>query len=257
MKNTRFRGPLFTAVLFVFCMNTPSGMARPYRAKFVYVVMNCGSTAPGTIRVVPEDADVFPFDVKPQETTNSWRGKAPIPFNADGLVASLRIDRGRTGCAKATHEPGKEPDDGDWVAEYRFTCDFAPAWRSLTIDNDANLPVSTVRSMSGFMPGDVPCKEESLKRMAPRALDDVAWKQEAIYVHFGDPGKLPYEYFAMLIANGKLGRIPITGEVPVKRQAVLQQLDVRGGRGTGNAGTIRDKFNLDKNIKVVKLKKVE
>jgi hypothetical protein len=258
MKNTRFLGPMLAAVMFVFCVNAPSTMAKTYRTQFVYVVMNCGSIAPGIISVISDDEDVPPFDVKPHEATNLWRGKSPIAFDAEGHVASLRVARGRTGCAKAIHEPAQKPDEeGDWVAQYRFTCDFAPAWKSLRIENDADLPISTVRSMSEFMPGDVPCKEESTMRKMPWDIEAVAWKQEDIYIQFDKPGKLFYEYYNMLIKNGKFAGEPIKDEMAVTRKAVLDQLKLRAGRGTGNAATIRDVLNLDKRIKVVRLKKVE
>ncbi len=245
-------GIVAAALVVVVLFATQSVMAQTYTARFVYIVLEgCDDDARETIRVVPDNDEARSFLATREGASNVWKAKAAVSFNAKNRIASLRVDGRRTACANSIPVPGPE-GEGDWVAQYRFTCQF-PAWRALTIDNDATAPISTVR----FLPGKVPCKEKWLQRNAPSDVKSVAWRQEAIYVYFGDPGKLPYEYYDMVIRNGVFAGKAIQSELVIKREVVLKQQALRAGRGAGNAATIRDDFDLDPNVKTVTLKRVE
>lgn len=260
MRNTSDGGLVVVAAMIAFCMSAaPSINAQPYKASVVHVVLTgCGDEVPELIRVVPDNDETRSFLAKRDGVSNVWKAEPGTTFNANGRIASLRAGQGRTACAKSIHVPAPKDGAGDWIAQYTFACDFAPAWKLLTIDNDAGAMISTVRDMPG-LPGALPCKEKWLQRQAPRQIDAVAWRQEAIYVQFGEPGKLSYEYYDMVIRkNGVFAGKPVKDELVVKRAVVLKQQVIRGGRGAAsNAATIRDDFNLDASVKTVTLKRVE
>ena len=240
---------VFAFIAFCLCISSLAAQDT-YTASIARIVLDgCGSKAPAMIWVVADNDELQTFEAERVRKTNIWRAEPGLTFDARGRVASLRFNGGRTGCAKSIQVPARE-GEYTWAAQFRFTCDPLETWRALTIDNGVALPVNAIR----YLPGDVPCKEKTLPKMTTRDLEAVAWKEETIYVQFGNPGTLDYEYYDMLIRNGKFGGTPIAGEVPVKRAALLQQLTIRGGRGTGNADTFRNEFNLSKDIKVVKLK---
>jgi hypothetical protein len=233
------------ATCVVWMYATPLIAEKGYTAEYIQVFMqHCDSSVPGTVRVVLYDEGNV-RDLTRMTDLDGWQIKTES-FDLTDRVVSLRDERRRTGCAKATPKATRE-GAYPYLARYVFECDqFMDTWLTLAISNDANLPVNTFR----YFPGDVPCEEPSRGE-----LEFVAWEKETVYVQFGNPGKRPYQYYDLMIQDGAIQRKSIQqGESVVTRGEVLQQLTVRGGRGTGNAASIRAELNLDKSIKTVKVK---
>lgn len=250
MKSQRFPS-LGLIVAVAGLLGTPVA-AQSYTASIVQIVLDqCGT--PPTIVVVPnEDEEELPseFEAERVGTSFIWQKEPGLPFNAEGRLASVRFEGGRTGCDKSFRVPLKD-SSYPWLAQFRFKCDPAvELWRSFTIDNNAAVPTSTVRALA-------PCKGKSLQSKAPSQLTSVAWEKEKIYVHFGSPGNLPSDRYDMEIKNGKFAGIPIHDKLIVKRKDLIDDLQLRGGRGGANAGTIQNELNLHRKIVTVTLRTVE
>jgi hypothetical protein len=248
MKSSRFP-PLGYFLAMIGMLATPLA-AESYTATIVQIVLDrCG--APPTLVVIPNEDEELPSEFEAERLGKSftWQVDTHQPFNAEGRVASVRFEGGRTGCDKSLRVP-LEDSTYPWLAQFRFKCDpLEPLWRSLTIDNNAAVPMSTVRDLA-------PCKEKSLQSKAPSQLTSVAWEKEKIYVHFGSPGKLLFDSYDMEIKNGKFAGTPIDGKLTVKRADLIRDLDRRGGRGGANAGTIQN-GNLHRKIVTVTLRNVQ
>lgn len=248
MKSLRWSSfTLGVALCAAWVYVSPLIAQQTYTAETMHIFLEkCGDKAPKDIRVFLHDEGNVRTP-KYIDDLDRWEVKTRS-FNVRDRIVSLRDAGRRTGCAKATRKPTREGYPS--IAQYVFKCsEFVNAWSTLTIINNAELPISTSRDF----PGAVPCLEETTGDGVTE-LGFVAWKQEIIYVNFGKVGKPTYQYYDLLIRNGAIERRPIHDELTVTREDVLQQLTVRGGRGGGNAVTIRAQMNLDKSIKTIKLK---
>jgi hypothetical protein len=216
--------PSKSTVLMFLCVLAAALTANAQTTKVVEVVFEC-EVVQDELTVILDGAPIRATRIR---GTNRWSGDRARSFDANGRIASVRVNGAGTGCARsrAVRKPGTD----QWVAEVTFRCVQQDTWARLRIETTpAGLPVTYAR----VIPGSMRCDETSLIK-GSGALFDVAPHSEMVYLHLG---ALPryYELYYVRVAPGTFGkRLAKHATLTLDSKKVIDDIAIRGGRNVAN-----------------------